>query len=100
MMMRDPQVLEEVKQTLAALVARSPGRAIEVRVPPYAAVQCGAGPTHTRGTPANVIEMNAETWLALAKGERTWADAMAEGLINASGARADLTELLPIRINP
>jgi hypothetical protein len=100
MMMRDPQVLEEVKQTLAALVARSPGRAIEVRVPPYAAVQCGAGPTHTRGTPANVIEMNAETWLALAKGERTWADAMAEGLINASGARADLTELLPIRIKP
>jgi hypothetical protein len=100
MMMRDPQVLEEVKQTLAALVARSPGRAIEVRVPPYAAVQCGAGPTHTRGTPANVIEMNAETWLALAKGERTWADAMADGLINASGARADLTELLPIRIKP
>ena len=98
--MRDPQVLEEVKQTLAALVARSPGRAIEVRVPPYAAVQCGACPTHTRGTPANVIEMNAETWLALAKGERTWADAMAEGLINASGARADLTELLPIRIKP
>ena len=98
--MRDPEILEEVKQTLAALVARSPGRAIEVRVPPYAAVQCGEGPTHTRGTPANVIEMNAETWLALAKGERTWADAMAEGLINASGARADLTELLPIRIKP
>ena len=100
MMMRDPQVLEEVKQTLAALVARSPGRAIEVRVPPYAAVQCGEGPTHTRGTPANVIEMNAQTWLALANGERTWADAMAAGLINASGARADLTELLPIRIKP
>ena len=100
MTMRDPQILEEVKQTLAALVARSPGRAIEVRVPPYAAVLCGEGPTHTRGTPANVIEMNAQTWLALAKGERTWADAMAEGLINASGARADLTELLPIRIKP
>ena len=98
--MRDPEILEEVKQTLAALVARSPGRAIEVRVPPYAAVQCGEGPTHTRGTPANVIEMNAETWLALARGERTWADAMAEGLINASGARADLTGLLPIRIKP
>jgi len=98
--MRDPEILEEVKQTLAALVARSPGRAIEVRIPPYAAVQCGEGPTHTRGTPANVIEMNAETWLALAKGERTWADAMAAGLINASGARADLTELLPIRMKP
>ena len=98
--MRDPIILEEVKQTLAALVERSPGRAIEVRIPPYAAVQCGDGPTHTRGTPANVIEMSAETWLALAKGERTWVDAMSAGDINASGARADLTEHLPIRIKP
>jgi hypothetical protein len=98
--MRDPEVLAAVKQTLAALVERSPGRAIEVRIPPYAAVQCGAGPTHTRGTPANVIEMDADTWLALANGERTWADAMSQGLISASGARADLTDLLPIRINP
>jgi hypothetical protein len=98
--MRDPEVLAAVKQTLAALVECSPGRAIEVRIPPYAAVQCGAGPTHTRGTPANVIEMDADTWLALANGERTWADAMSQGLISASGARADLTDLLPIRINP
>lgn len=98
--MRDPIILEEVKQMLAALADRAPGRAIEVRIPPYAAVQCGDGPAHTRGTPANVIEMNAETWLALAKGERTWADAMSAGDINASGARADLTELLPIRIKP
>ena len=98
--MRDPQVLAEVKETLALLTERAPGRAIEVRIPPYAAVQCGDGPTHTRGTPANVIEMNADTWLALAYGDRTWADAMADGLINASGARADLTELLPIRIKP
>jgi len=98
--MRDPEVLAAVKQTLAALVERSPGRAIEVRIPPYAAVQCGAGPTHTRGTPANVIEMDADTWLALATGERTWADAMSQGLISASGARADLTDLLPIRIKP
>jgi hypothetical protein len=97
--MRDPQVLEAVKQSLALLVERSPGRAIEVRIPPYSAVQCGDGPTHTRGTPPNVIEMNAETWLALANGERTWADAMSAGLINASGVRADLTELLPLRIN-
>ncbi len=97
--MRDPHILEAVKQTLALLVERSPGRAIEVRIPPYAAVQCGDGPTHTRGTPSNVIEMNAETWLALANGERTWADAMSAGLINASGVRADLTELLPLRIN-
>lgn len=97
--MRDPKTLEAVKQTLALLTERAPGRAIEVRIPPYAAVQCGDGPTHTRGTPPNVIEMNAETWLELAKGERTWADAMSAGLINASGVRADLTELLPLQVS-
>jgi hypothetical protein len=60
--MRDAQVLKEVKETLALLTELAPGRAIEVRIPPYAAVQCGDGPTHTRGTPANVIEMDAQTW--------------------------------------
>ena len=96
--MRDPKILEAVKQSLALLTERAPGRAIEVRNPPYAAVQCGDGPTHTRGTPPNVIEMNAETWLALASGERSWADAMSAGLIIASGVRADLTELLPLEV--
>jgi hypothetical protein len=101
--MRDPQILESVKATLALLVAANPGRAIEVRIPPYAAVQCGDGPTHTRGTPPNVIEMDADTWLALANGATNWATAMATGKINASGARADLSEYLPlapIRITP
>jgi len=102
--MRDPQILESVKATLALLVQAYPGRAIEVRIPPYSAVQCGEGPTHTRGTPPNVIEMDAETWLALAHGETNWAAAMATGKINASGARADLSEYLPlqttIRIEP
>jgi hypothetical protein len=97
--MRDPKILEAVKQSLALLTELAPGRAIEVRIPPYGAVQCGDGPTHTRGTPPNVIEMNAETWLALANGDRTWADAMSAGLINASGVRADLTELLPLKVN-
>ena len=98
--MRDPKILEEVKATLALLSEVSPGRAIEVRVPPDAAIQCGDGPTHTRGTPANVIEMDAQTWLALARGEESWADAMAQGRIVASGVRADLTSLLPLRITP
>ena len=96
--MRDPKILTEVKETLAALVEKSPGRAIEVRVPPYAAIQCGDGPTHTRGTPANVIEMDAITWLSLARGETTWEEAMSTGAILASGARADLREFLPLRI--
>jgi hypothetical protein len=98
--MRDPQVLAEVKETLALLIERAPGRAIEVRIPPYAAVQCGDGPTHTRGTPPNVIEMDAQTWLELANGSKSWADAYSEGRISASGVRADLTHLLPLRITP
>ena len=93
--MRDPVILENVKSSLAELVRLSPGRAIEVRVPPYAAVQCGDGPTHTRGTPANVIEMNADTWLALVSGDLSWTAALGDGLIKASGARADLSHLLP-----
>jgi putative sterol carrier protein len=94
--MRDPQILEQVKSTLAVLNSKAPGRAIEVRIPPYAAVQCGEGPTHTRGTPPNTIEMDAQTWLALADGQLTWAQALADGKIAASGVRADLSEYLPL----
>ena len=94
--MRDPETLEQVKKSLAILVAKAPGRAIEVRVPPYAAVQCAEGPTHTRGTPANTIEMDAKTWLALASGELSWREAISSGAVIASGVRADLTPYLPL----
>ena len=97
--MRDPLILEQVKKTLALLTTKAPGRAIEVRIPPYAAVQCGEGPTHTRGTPPNTIEMNAQTWLALASGELSWIDGLNSGAISASGARADLTQYLPLGSN-
>ena len=94
--MRDPQILEQVKSTLALLTSKAPGRAIEVRIPPYAAIQCGEGPTHTRGTPPNTIEMDAQTWLALANGELLWEQALNDGKIAASGVRADLSEYLPL----
>ena len=97
--MRNPEVMTQVKATLAELVKRAPGRAIEVRIPPYAAIQCGDGPTHIRGTPPNVIEMDATTWLSLASGETSWQDAIESGLISASGTRADLSDYLPIRIS-
>lgn len=96
---RDPKIMEKVKSTLAELAKAAPGRAIEVRIPPFAAIQCGEGPTHTRGTPPNVIEMSADTWLSLAAGELNWNDAVDRGLINSSGARADLSEYLPIGVN-
>lgn len=98
--MRDPKILREVKSTLALLADAHPGKAIEVRIPPYAAVQCGDGPKHTRGTPPNVIEMDAHTWLQLVYGEITWADAYSEGSISASGVRADLSHLLPLTERP
>jgi len=94
--MRDPQILQQVKSTLALLTSKAPGRAIEVRIPPYAAVQCGEGPTHTRGTPPNTIEMDAQTWLALANGELLWEQALSDGKIAASGVRANLSEYLPL----
>ena len=95
-MSRDPEIMNQVKSTLAMLELKAPGRAIEVRIPPYAAIQCGDGPTHTRGTPPNVIEMKADTWLALAHGTTTWAAEISSGSINASGARADLSMYLPL----
>ena len=98
--MRDPKILSEVKSSLALLAEIYPGKAIEVRIPPYAAVQCGDGPKHTRGTPPNVIEMDAQTWLQLVAGQRTWSDAYRDGLISASGVRADLSHLLPLAEKP
>jgi hypothetical protein len=85
-----------VKHYLALLAERSPGNSVEVRVPPYAAVQAVAGVRHTRGTPPAVVELDADTWIALATGHLSWADAEAAGRVNASGQRADLSPLLPL----
>lgn len=89
-------VREEVKRYLALLQERAPGRAVEVRVPPYAAVQVIGGGTHTRGTPRAVIETDPETWIALATGELAWSDAVDGGRVRASGERADLAPYLPL----
>jgi hypothetical protein len=85
-----------VKHYLALLEQRAPGRSVEVRVPPYAAVQAVPGVRHTRGTPPAVVELDGATWLALATGELGWADALATGRVTASGERADLTPYLPL----
>jgi len=84
------------KHFLAVLAQRAPGRSVEVRVPPYAAVQVVPGVRHTRGTPPAVVELDAETWLALASGTTSWADAVAHGRVRASGERADLSPYLPL----
>jgi hypothetical protein len=89
-----------VRYTLEELAERSPGRATEVRVPPYGVVQCMDGPRHTRGTPPNVVETDAATWLELVTGRLAWADAVAAGRVHASGERADLSALLPLEPRP
>ena len=85
-----------VRLSLRVLPQIAPGRSVEVRVPPFAAVQCIAGPRHTRGTPPNVIETDPRTWLELATGRLSWTEAVEAARATASGARADLTALLPV----
>ena len=84
------------KHFLAVLEERAPGHSVEVRVPPYAAVQVIPGVRHTRGTPPAVVETDATTWIALATGELTWHRAEDAGRVSASGQRADLTPYLPL----
>ncbi|ADB77303.1 sterol carrier family protein [Geodermatophilus obscurus] len=85
-----------VKTTARWLAQQVPGRSVELRVPPHVAVQLVPGPRHTRGTPPNVVETDAATWLRLATGELAWDDAVAEGRVSASGNRADLSAHLPL----
>ena len=85
-----------VRFTLEELAAVAPGRSLEVRVPPFGAVQCIEGSVHRRGTPPAVVEMAAETWLGLATGALSWDDAVASGSVDASGERSDLSALLPV----
>ncbi|MGC9409426.1 sterol carrier family protein [Streptomyces sp. DZ1-3] len=93
----DRQALAAATRLLAdALAAKAPGASTEVRIPPYAVVQCVEGPRHTRGTPPNVVETDPLTWVRLAAGRLTWKDAVAGAKLSASGERADLGALLPL----
>jgi uncharacterized protein (TIGR03083 family) len=93
----DPAALKlTTRALLTALVAKAPGHTVEVRVPPIFAVQCVEGPRHTRGTPSNVVEMDPQTWVRLATGRLPWVDAVADGRLDASGERSDISGLLPI----
>jgi len=91
-----PVLRDAVRVLLLALRKRAPGRSVEMRVPPYGAIQCVEGPTHTRGTPRNVVEADPTTFVLLATGRLAWADALADGRVQASGVRADLSPYLPL----
>ena len=94
--MRDPETLSEVKKYLELLSKKAPGHSVEVRIPPYSAIQCVSGPVHKRGTPRAVIEMDAETFLMLSTGKLLWQDGINQGVINASGERANLDGYFPL----
>ena len=85
-----------VRFLLEELGTIHPGNAVEVRIPPYGAVQCIEGPAHTRGTPANVVEMDPTSWLELALGKTSFEQLVASGKLTASGSRSDLAGLFPI----
>ncbi len=87
-----------VRATLGWVAQVYPGRSVEIRVPPQGAVQAIEGPRHTRGTPPNVVEMDAATWLSLVTGELLWSQAVDDGRVRASGSRADLSEVLPLQL--
>lgn len=97
-----PQTLDRstlataVRFALEELAEQAPGHTVEVRVPPFGVTQCLQGPRHTRGTPPNVVETDAGTWLALATGALTWGGAVQAGRVRASGERADLSSVLPL----
>ena len=86
-----------VRLTARTLAAQAPGASVEVRIPPFVAVQCVAGPRHTRGTPPNVVETDARTWLLLATGLLRMSDASATGALHLSGSRAgEIQAWLPL----
>jgi len=90
------QIAMAVRYLLQELAIKHPGSAVEVRVPPLGAIQCLEGPSHSRGTPANVVELGPEPFLELALGKVSFQQLLAEGLLSASGNRSNLTDLFPI----
>ena len=100
----DLELKKQVREILSVIQQIAPGKSVELRIPPYAAIQCVTGVAHRRGTPSNVVEMNAETLLKLVKNPLLWTELCNHGLISASGTNSDISKLLEhaskILINP
>ncbi|ACP33757.1 sterol carrier family protein [Corynebacterium aurimucosum] len=92
-----PALAKATRTTARLLEADAPGHSVELRVPPFVAVQCIAGPRHTRGTPPNVVETDPQTWLQLATGVLDWEQALHDGRVDASGSRShEIAGCLPV----
>ena len=92
-MKQDLEIKIQVKQILKVIEKIAPGKSVELRIPPYAAIQCVEGGNHRRGTPPNVVEMDAQTLLKLSKSPQNWDQLCSEGAISASGTNSDLSGL-------
>jgi len=92
-MMLDLEIKNQVKLILKVIEELAPGRSVELRVPPYAAIQCVQGGNHRRGTPPNVVEMSGQTLIALSKTPDLWGQLCSEGAISASGTNSNLADL-------
>ena len=92
-MKKDPEVALEVAKIFKIIKELSPGKAVELRVPPYGAIQCGEGPIHRRGTPPNQVEMNADTLIHLATNPESWSGLIGQGQFRATGLASDLSKL-------
>jgi len=92
-MKKDLEIKIRVKQILKVIEEIAPGRSVELRIPPYAAIQCVEGGNHRRGTPPNVVEMSAQTLLKLSKEPQKWDQLCSEGAISASGTKSNLSEI-------
>ena len=92
-MKQELEIKNQVKTILEAVKKFSPGKSVELRIPPYAAIQCISGVTHRRGTPPNVVEMSAETLIKLLENPSQWQEFCDLGFISASGTNSNLTHL-------
>ena len=92
-MRQDIDLKNQVKKILKLVEELAPGRAVELRIPPFAAIQCVEGGIHRRGTPPNVVEMSAQTLLELSNSPQNWDQLCSEGAISASGTSSDLSGL-------
>lgn len=92
-MKQDIDIKNQVKKILKVVEELAPGRSVELRIPPYAAIQCIEGGNHRRGTPPNVVEMHAQTLLKLSKEPQSWDQLCSVGAISASGTNSNLAEL-------
>ena len=93
-MTKDPQVTAAVKEILDLIKNISPGKSVELRVPPYGAIQCVAGSNHRRGTPPNTVEMSGQTLIRLIKEPFQWSTLCESGEVRASGLLSDLSNVL------